>query len=434
MRHETNTSDQRRPAANSLLVAEAAPLGMLLADQEGAMLFVNRHLEKLFGYGPGELTGQPVEVLVPERIKAGHPHNRAAFFAKPEARTMGLGRDLCGRRKDGSEVMVEVGLSPLDTDQGMLVLATVTDITERIHVARALEKRTEELKAQRRAALNLAEDANEARRRAELNEKALAEANEELVREIAQRRQAEEALRGIAAELARSNAELELFASVASHDLQEPLRMVSSYLELLAQRYQGQLDGKADRWIGFAVEGAVRMKRLINDLLEFSRVGTRGKPLEPTDCGPIFAAAVANLQHVIRETDALVTSGPLPTVYADATQMTQLLQNLIGNAIKYRSQKQPEVHVEARREGDDWLFSVRDNGIGIDPQFAERIFIIFQRLHTREEYSGTGIGLAICKKIVERHGGRIWVESQPGAGATFSFTIPEHKGANHGSL
>jgi PAS domain S-box-containing protein len=246
-----------------------------------------------------------------------------------------------------------------------------------------------------------------------------------------ERQRGEVELRRSAEELARSNAELELFASVASHDLQEPLRMISSYVDLLAQHYRGKLDDKANRWIAFAVDGAARMKQLISDLLEFSRVGTRGKPFAPTSSATVFEAAIANLQQAIRETKAVVTHGVLPTILADATQMTQVLQNLIGNAIKYRGSQRPEIRVEAVKQDGHWLFSVRDNGIGIDPLFHDRIFVIFQRLHTREEYPGTGIGLALCKKIVERHGGRIWVESQPGQGATFSFTIPDRKVPPH---
>jgi light-regulated signal transduction histidine kinase (bacteriophytochrome) len=244
------------------------------------------------------------------------------------------------------------------------------------------------------------------------------------MRDITERKETDEKLSQIMAELARSNTELERFAYVASHDLQEPLRMVASYTQLLARRYKGKLDADADEFIGYAVDGATRMQQLINGLLDYSRVGTRGKLFEPTDCEAVFSYAVANLKAAIKETDAVVEHAPLPTVVADATQMVQLFQNLIGNAIKFHSEKKPEVHVGAERDGTEWIFSVRDNGIGIDPQYFDRIFAIFQRLHGRGEYPGTGIGLAICKKIIERHKGRIWVESQPEKGATFYFTLP----------
>ncbi len=242
--------------------------------------------------------------------------------------------------------------------------------------------------------------------------------------DVTERKQAEDKLKQTMTELARSNTELERFAYVASHDLQEPLRMVASYTQLLARRYKGKLDSDADDFIGYAVDGANRMQQLINALLDYSRVGTRGKPFAPTSCENILYQAVANLQAAIKANDAVVTHDDLPTVMADTIQMVQLFQNLIGNAIKFHSDRQPEVHIGAERNGTAWIFSVRDNGIGIDPQYFDRIFIIFQRLHSREQYPGTGIGLAICKKIIERHKGRIWVESQPGKGATFYFTIP----------
>ena len=200
--------------------------------------------------------------------------------------------------------------------------------------------------------------------------------------------------------------------------------MIASYTQLLARRYKGKLDSDADEFIGYAVDGATRMQRLINDLLAYSRVTTQGNVFEPVDCNGLLEEVLSNLRVAVEESRAVVTHDPLPTVMADGGQLGQLFQNLLGNAIKFRGEEPPNVHLSAERRTGEWLFSIRDNGIGVDPQYAERIFVIFQRLHDRQEYPGTGIGLAICKKIVERHGGRIWMESQLGRGATFYFTLP----------
>jgi signal transduction histidine kinase len=225
-------------------------------------------------------------------------------------------------------------------------------------------------------------------------------------------------------ELARSNVELEHFAYVASHDLQEPLRMVTTYLSFLEEGYKDRLDEDADEYIGFAVDGATRMKRLINDLLEYSRVGTKGKEFEPVDCNNVLDTVLTNLETNINETDAVMTHEKLPVVMGDDTQLGQLFQNLISNAIKFRSDEPPKIDISAEKKDNEWVFSIRDNGIGIEKQYAQRIFLLFQRLHGIDEYSGTGIGLAVCKKIVERHGGIIWVESEAGIGSTFYFTLP----------
>ena len=240
----------------------------------------------------------------------------------------------------------------------------------------------------------------------------------------AQLREAHDALERKARELARSNEELQQFAYVASHDLQEPLRMISSYTQLLTRRYGDRLDGDAKEFMGFIVDGAARMKQLIEDLLAYSRVGTRGRELQKTDAQAALDKAVLNLRGAQEASGATVTHGALPEVVADGQQLTQLFQNLIGNAMKFRGDAPPRIHVACEERPEVSVFTVTDNGIGLDPQYSERIFMMFQRLHTKAEYPGTGIGLAICKKIVDRHGGRIWVESQPGKGCTFGFTIP----------
>jgi len=237
------------------------------------------------------------------------------------------------------------------------------------------------------------------------------------------RRQAEYELQETAAKLARSNADLEQFAYVASHDLKEPLRAISGSVQILQERYSKTLNQDADEVIKHTVEGATRMQTLIDDLLTYSRLSIREAPLEPADCSQVVQTALANLETAIQESKAVISQDLLPVVKGDSTQLLQVFQNLINNAIKYRSERTLKVHVGVEEQATEWLFSVRDNGIGIAPQYATRIFRIFQRLHTRKEYSGTGIGLAVCKKIVERHGGRIWVESEPEEGSTFYFTL-----------
>jgi PAS domain S-box-containing protein len=349
-------------------LVEAAPDAIVIVDGQGSIVLVNAQTEKLFGYARGELIGEAVELLMPGRFAARHVQHRTGYYSDLKTRAMGSGLELMGRRRDGSEFPVEISLSPLQTEEGVLVSSSIRDITER--------------------------------------------------------RRAEEALRQSRAELERSNAELEHFAYVASHDLQEPLRMVASYTQLLARRYRDKLDAPALEFVEFAVDGAKRMQTLIQDLLAFSRVGTHGAPFVLVDCDDAIAKVLRDLAGLIEETGGSVTPGPLPKVWADASQLGQLFQNLIANALKFRSADPPCVSVRADREGDHWVFSVQDNGIGIPAAHAERIFVIFQRLHTREEYPGTGIGLALCKKIVERHGGRIWVESEAGQGSVFRFTLP----------
>ena len=301
------------------------------------------------------------------------------------------------------------------------------------------------LEQTQRAALNILEDFSaektllEQTQKAVLNilddfdaEKSKVEAaNQQLLAEVSERRSAEQALKDKSLALTRSNADLEQFAYVASHDLQEPLRMVSSYVQLLARRYEGQIDEQADKYVRYAVEGATRMQALIGGLLEYSRVARQTEEPVRVSAEAALERALYNLRAVAEETGTLVTRAALPDVLADPAQLAQVFQNLVSNAIKFRRPEAPSrIHVDCKRRGPDFQFSVADNGIGIEARYADRIFVIFQRLHTRNEYPGTGIGLAICKKVVERNGGQIWVESSPGTGSTFHFTLRAAGGAS----
>jgi PAS domain S-box-containing protein len=349
---------------------ESAPDGVVIVDAAGLIQIVNRQTELLFGYPRAELLGRPVEVLLPERFRGRHTGHRTGYQRDPHTRPMGTGLELFGLRRDGSEFPVEISLSPMTSEnEDTLIISNIRDVTAR--------------------------------------------------------KLADERLHATAADLARSNAELEQFAYVASHDLQEPLRMVASYTQLLARRYKGKLDEDADEFIGFAVDGARRMQELINDLLTYSRVGTRPLQPEAVDTNQLVDQVVSDLTAAIADSHASVLRNELPIVQGDPTQLRQLFQNLIANGIKFhRPSTEPQVQVSAARQNGAWTFSVRDNGIGIEPQYQERIFALFQRLHTRADYPGTGIGLAICKKIVERHGGQIRVDSAPGHGTTFLFSLP----------
>jgi PAS domain S-box-containing protein len=352
-----------------LAAVEFSPNGLIMSDGNGKIVLVNREVERLFGYWREELLGQSIEMLVPHRFHGRHSEYRAGFYESPRARVMGAGRDLYALRKDGTEFPVEIGLNPVQTDEGLYVLSSVVD--------------------------------------------------------IAARKKAEEALRRAAEDLKRSNEELEQFAYVASHDLQEPLRMVIGFLNLLEERYKPQLDENATKYINFAVDGARRMSQLISDLLAYSRVEHIGANIQPVDLNKILGSATANLRNSIQESSAQITNDELPTVPGNSTRLTQLFQNLMGNAIKFRREGvPPQIHIGCRMERDHWLLSVKDNGIGVAPEYKDKIFMIFQRLHGREKYPGTGIGLAICKKIVERHGGSIWIESNSGEGSAFFFTLP----------
>jgi PAS domain S-box-containing protein len=359
-RNVTQAAGANGPLAESWFrrILEAAPNAMIVVDQGRKIALVTQGAEQLFGYRRDELIGQELDVLVPERLRPQHPSDLPKLLQ--DTRAMGEGGELFGRRKDGSEVAIEVGLSRVEAPQGPLTLASIVDITARRHSE---------------------------------------------------------------AELRRSNEELAQFAYITSHDLQEPLRMVASYTELLAQRYQGKLDERADKYIYYAVDGAMRMQRLLADLLAYSRVGSQGKPLVAVSSEAVVKSVIDGLSGPILQANARVEVGPLPSVRADEPQLAQLFQNLIGNALKFRGEAPPLVEISATPLDDRWQFSVKDNGIGIANQHMERIFQMFQRLHERGKYEGSGAGLAVAKRIAERHGGRIWLESEPLLGSTFFFTL-----------
>jgi PAS domain S-box-containing protein len=348
---------------------EAAPDAMVVVNHSGEIVLLNVQAEKQFGYRRDELVGQKVKNIIPEGFAERLIADGTRSAAEALAQQIGTGIELSGRRKDGSEFPIEIMLSPLENAEGILVTAAIRNISMRKNADLHLVQKVEELN--------------------------------------------------------RSNEELQQFSYVASHDLQEPLRMVASYTQLLASRYKGKLDADADEFIDFAVDGCNRMQRLIQDLLAYSRSGADGKALEKRSSEDALNNALKNLTGTIAESGAVVTHDALPVITTDDTQLEQVFQNLVGNAIKYRGTAVPTVHISAARKGlDEWTFSVRDNGLGIEAQYFERIFILFQRLHGRTEFKGTGIGLAICKKIVEGLGGRIWVESQVGKGSTFYFALP----------
>jgi PAS domain S-box-containing protein len=369
-------------------VAQSANEPIIMADGRGIITDWNRAAQDMFGYTADEALGRPLSLIIPERYREAHRRGLERVSTGGESRLVGRAVELYGLKKDGGEVPVELSLSRWTMGGEPYYGAILHDVTRR--------------------------------RRAEERMRSLNVQLEELVRERT-------------AELRRSNEELQQFASVASHDLQEPLRMVANFVQLLARRYEGLLGKDADEFIGFAVEGVKRMQSLIRDLLDYSRLG-RQPAAEWADCGAICDRAILDLGAAIQDSGALVSRGDLPKVEVDGTLLQQVFQNLIGNAIKFRGGRRPEIRVQAERRDGEWLFSVRDNGIGIDPSQAQRIFVIFQRLHAREEYPGTGVGLAICKKVVERHSGRIWVESEPGRGSTFLFTLPVARAAPVASL
>lgn len=351
---------------NELL--QVVPDAIVVTDQNGKITITNELADTMFGYEPGELDGQPVEVLLPARLRAPHEHHRESYYQHIKPRQMDEVTALTGRRKDNTEFPVDISLRPLRQGDRQYVVAAVRDVTARRRIEEALERRTKEL--------------------------------------------------------ARSNADLAQFAYVASHDLQEPLRIISSYAQLLKRRYEDQLDADADEFIDFMVDACRRMQTMINDLLAYARIDSGGGRFEEIDLNRALAHASDNLRALMNERGVELQASKLQSVRADESQMVQLFQNLLANAIKFNDKTPPRVWVSCAADGGEQVCTISDNGIGIDPRFQDRVFKPFQRLHAKDEYPGTGIGLALCRKIVERHGGRIWLESEPGRGTRISFALP----------
>jgi PAS domain S-box-containing protein len=370
---------QVEDAAESLyhqneLVLNAAGEGIFGLDNQGKHTFVNPAAAQMLGYTVNELIGRHSHTLWHYKKSDGstYPVEECPIYAAYKDGSVHHRDDEIFWRKDGTSFPVVYTSTPI-IEEGNIIGAVVT------------------------------------------------------FRDISERKQAEEELKKLSDELARSNADLQHFAFTASHDLQEPIIVVAGFVKLLAKRYKGKLDEKADEFIDHAINGTERMQVLIKDLLDYSRVGSKGKSYTSTDCLSALDNAVFNLQIAIKESGAVITHDDLPNVMADSLQLARLFQNLISNAIKFRGKEAAKIHLSSRQKEDEWIFSIKDNGIGIDPKFSEQIFVMFQRLHTKKEYPGTGIGLATCKKIIEHHGGRIWVESEQGKGSTFYFTIPKRK-------
>ncbi|NUQ73583.1 MAG: PAS domain S-box protein [Polyangiaceae bacterium] len=381
------------------MVLEAAPDAMVVVDSSGSIIYVNGEAEKLFGYGRAELVDMPIESLIPTAKRAAHVEVRNSFYARPHARPMGAALNIVAQRKDGSVFPADVKLSPLKTPSGILITAAVRDISDR--------KRAEEQLRTYAAHLE--------RLQARLEHKNI--------------------------ELEQRNSELEQFAYVSSHDLQEPLRKIIAFGDRLKARCGDALDERSLDYLARIQNASSRMQQLINDLLEFSRLSTRGRAFEPVSLSSVTAAAISDLELAIEHAGGRVEItgvDELPAIDGDPVQLRQVLQNLIGNAVKFRRKNVPPIVKVAGRvlTGEDGQpqveLTVEDNGIGIEARFTERIFTVFERLHSRESYEGTGIGLAVCKKIAERHGGKIFVKSEFGSGSTFVMRLPiQHTERGH---
>jgi PAS domain S-box-containing protein len=379
---------------------EAAPDAMVVVNQTGEIVLLNVQAEKQFGYRRDELVGQRVKNIIPEGFAERLIADASRSVADALAQQIGMGIELSGRRKDGSEFPIEIMLSPLESAEGILVTAAIRNISAR--------KKSEQANTQLENQATVMRGAHdELELRVSERTKELAFANQVLE---------------------QSNLELKQFAYIASHDLQSPLRSISGFVQLLKMEYEDKLSEEAVDWIRRTVQSIGQMQTLIRDLLSYSRVDARSVPFTQIPFLDIVNDALTLLESSIRDSGGRVTWDQLPVIMGDRSQLVQLIQNLIGNGLTYRGDKPPHIHLSAERSGKEWVFSVCDNGIGIDPKHYEQIFEIFKRLHDQKDYPGTGIGLAVCRRVVIRHGGRIWVQSEPGHGSTFFFTIPEGTG------
>jgi PAS domain S-box-containing protein len=379
--------EAREQSARTQAILDGATDAIITISSAGLIESFNGAAERMFGYRASEVIGDNVKMLMPAPYHAEHDQYLVNYLQTGISKIIGIGREVVGLRADGTTFPMDLAVSEVRLGDRRLFTGIVRDITE---LKRALQQ--------------------------------LSEAHDELTRRA-------QKIEQFNLYLSRSNEDLKQFAYVASHDLQEPLRKVTAFCQLLQSEYNERLDENAREYIRFAVDGALRMKTLVTDLLAYSRVETQGKRLEPTDADEACDRAIENLAVAIKEAGAKVTHGSLPTIVADREQLIRLFQNLVANAIKYRGHEPPIVHISAEESDDEWLIRIRDNGIGIDSQYHTRIFVIFQRLHSRDEYPGTGIGLAVCKRIVERAGGRIWVESAAEIGSVFCFTALKHHAA-----
>lgn len=351
-------------------VFDSAPDGVIITDHEGTILLVNNQVEKLFGYSKEELINQKIELVIPTRFHDKHVAQRSGYASNPSAREMGAKKELWASRKDGSEFAVEISLSPIKLDDKTLFSAAIRDVTDK-------KKAESEIAAQNK-------------------------------------------------KLQLQNKELEQFTYLASHDLQEPLRTLISFSGLIKEEYSGKIDEEFNQYIDFIYQSATRMQDLVKGLMDYSRIG-KEKELTLIDCNKVLQEVLSDMSMVIKDKNAHIIVNKLPTIYAYPTELRLILQNLISNSLKFtKAGSTPEINISATEINDKWLFSIKDNGIGIDEKNLGKIFNIFKRLHNRNEYEGTGIGLSHCEKIIDLHGGKIWVDSKLGEGSNFNFTIPKN--------